>query len=305
MKKALILCLIIFLSGLNLETKAQDNSLNKKENKLTFEVHPIIEEYINYYRGRGRSSFEIQLARSGQFYLITRRIFREEEVPENLVWITQGLRIEPARAFSTKNQFKPLWFFSKSDAKKYGLRITKYVDERKDFEKSTRAMAQHLKFLSKQYNGDWKLAIAAYWSSQSEVNKAIKKTRSKKFWEIYPNLPIETRSFTPSVLAIILITDNLKFYEFENVVFDPPLAYEKVRLPPSIDLNLIAQYSETDFQRIKYLNPQLIKDITPPKGFIVRVPKGKAGILVENLKKLYLKKKPSEIKLKTKLTSVK
>jgi membrane-bound lytic murein transglycosylase D len=56
---------------------------------FTFQVHPMIQQYVNYYRGRGRSTMETGLYRSGMFMRMARRIFREEGVPENVAWLGQ------------------------------------------------------------------------------------------------------------------------------------------------------------------------------------------------------------------------
>ena len=56
---------------------------------FSFQVHPMIQQFINYYRGRGRSTMEIGLYRSGMFMRMARRIFKEEGVPENVAWLAQ------------------------------------------------------------------------------------------------------------------------------------------------------------------------------------------------------------------------
>ena len=50
---------------------------------FSFQVHPMIQQYINYYRGRGRKTMEVGLYRSGMFMSMARRVFREEGSPEN------------------------------------------------------------------------------------------------------------------------------------------------------------------------------------------------------------------------------
>lgn len=56
---------------------------------FTFQVHPMIQQFINYYQGRGRTTMEVGLYRSGMFMRMARRIFREEGVPENMAWLGQ------------------------------------------------------------------------------------------------------------------------------------------------------------------------------------------------------------------------
>ena len=54
-----------------------------------FQVHPTIQQFLNYYQGRGRKTMEVGLYRSGMFMRMARRIFREEGVPENVAWLGQ------------------------------------------------------------------------------------------------------------------------------------------------------------------------------------------------------------------------
>ncbi|MGI8787621.1 MAG: hypothetical protein ACR2HG_07680 [Pyrinomonadaceae bacterium] len=56
---------------------------------FSFQVHPMIQQFINYYQGRGRATMETGLYRSGMFMRMARRIFREEGVPDNVAWLGQ------------------------------------------------------------------------------------------------------------------------------------------------------------------------------------------------------------------------
>ena len=94
-----------------------------------------------------------------------------------------------------------LWQFMTSTAKIYGLTVNSLVAERRDPIKSTWAAARYLKDLYDIYK-DWNLVIAAYNCGPGNVNKAIKRTEGKAdYWEIYYNLPKETRGYVPAFIA--------------------------------------------------------------------------------------------------------
>jgi membrane-bound lytic murein transglycosylase D len=166
------------------------------------------------------------------------------------------------------------------------LRRTGYVDERNGFEKSTVAAAQYLKFLANRYGGNWELAFAAYNSGEGNVDRAIARAGIANFWAAYPYLPRETRNYVPNILATILIANNPQKYGFGNLRPAPRLVYDRIRVPASTSLNLIAQSADTSVDYIRFLNPEFRTNVTPPEPYIVRVPAGKANGVYAVLKRV-------------------
>lgn len=244
---------------------------------FSFQTHPLIQQFINYYQRRGRTTMEVGLRRSGQFTRMARRIFREEGVPENLVWLGQVESVwNPwARSWASASG---LWQFIPSTGTRYGLRQTVYLDERNNYEKGTRASAKYLRFLANRYRGNWELALAAYNSGEGNVDRAIARAGVANFWVIYPYLPRETKNYVPNILATILIANFPDRYGFGTVRPLPPIAYEKVRIPPSTSLISIAQMLNTTPETLRYLNPDLRQNFTPPEMYQMLVPAGSANL---------------------------
>ncbi len=245
---------------------------------FSFQVHPMIQQYINHYRGRGRSTMEIGLYRSGMFMRMARRIFKEEGIPENVAWLGQ---VESAWKPSAMSHMAAsgLWQFIPGTGSRYGLQRTAYVDERNSFEEATRASARYLKFLYNRY-GNWELGIAGYNCGEGNVDKAIRRAGVANFWAAYPYLPKETRNYVPNILATILIANNPGQYGFGHIRPAAPLTYDRVRVPSSTNLALLAQASDTTVQYLRYLNPHLRTNMTPPQPYIINVPAGKANEVV-------------------------
>jgi membrane-bound lytic murein transglycosylase D len=252
---------------------------------LRFQVHPMIQQFINFYRGRGRSTMETGLYRSGMFVPMARRIFREEGIPENVVWLAQVESTWKPSALSWASA-SGIWQFIPGTGARYGLRRTAHMDERNSFEKATRASAQYLKFLVNRYNGNWELALAAYNSGEGNVDRAIRRAGVANFWEAYRFLPQETRNYVPNILATILIANNPQSYGFGHVRPAPQLRYEMIRVPSSTGLGLIAQSADTSVEYLRYLNPELRTNMTPPEPYIIRVPVGKVNNVYAVLKKV-------------------
>lgn len=245
---------------------------------FSFQVHPMIQQYINYYRGRGRQTMEIGLYRSGMFMRMARRIFKEEGIPENVAWLGQ---IESAWKPSAMSNMAAsgLWQFIPGTGSRFGLQRTAYVDERNSFEEATRASARYLKFLYNRY-GNWELGIAAYNCGEGNVDRAIRRAGVSNFWLAYPYLPQETRNYVPNILATILIANNPGQYGFGHIRPAAPLTYDRVRVPASTNLALVAQASDTTVQYLRYLNPHLRTNSTPPTPYIINVPANKANEVV-------------------------
>ncbi len=245
---------------------------------FSFQVHPMIQQYINYYRGRGRGTMEVGLYRSGMFMAMARRIFREEGIPENVAWLGQVESSWKPTAMSWAAA-SGLWQFIPGTGARYGLRRTAHVDERNSFDEATRASARYLKFLFNRY-GNWELAMAGYNCGEGNVDRAIARSGQRNFWAAYPFLPRETRNYVPNILATILIANSPQQYGFGHVRPAPPLRYDRIRVPASTNLNILAQASDTSVQYIRYLNPHLRSNTTPPEPYIINVPAGKANDVV-------------------------
>lgn len=78
-----------------------------------------------------------------------------------------------------------LWQFMNGTAKRYGLRIDYYVDERMDLVKSTIAAAKYLNALHKRFD-KWYLAAIAYNCGEGRVIEAITRATLDKFIERFP-----------------------------------------------------------------------------------------------------------------------
>ncbi len=252
---------------------------------LRFQVHPMIQQYVNYYQGRGRSTMETGLYRSGMFMRMARRIFREEGIPENVAWLGQVESMWKPQALSWAAA-SGLWQFIPGTGSRYGLRRTAHLDERNSFEKATQASARYLKFLANRYNGNWELAMAAYNSGEGNVDRAIARAGVANFWVAYPYLPKETRNYVPNILATILIANNPRAYGFGNVRPAPQLTWETVLVPPGTSLSFLAQVADTSVDYMRYLNPELRTNATPPEPYVIRVPPGKGSEVVAIFKRV-------------------
>ena len=248
----------------------------QKNVNFTFTLNPLIQQFINYYQGRNRSTMENGLRRSGQYMKLARKIFAEEGVPVDITWLGQVESAWKPKAMSWAAA-SGLWQFIPATGRTYGLRQNAYIDERNSYEQATRASARHLKDLAKRYNGNWELAMAAYNTGAGNIDRAISRAGTANFWMIYPYIAQETRNYVPNILAVILIAKNPEKYGFRGIKADAPMSYDVVQVPSATGLQLVADATDTNIDYIRSLNPELKRDITPRGDtYNVRIPAGRA-----------------------------
>lgn len=243
---------------------------------------------------KGRKFFSRWLARTGKYFPLYERVLEEEGVPlelKHLSMIESGLNptaVSWAKAVG-------LWQFIPSTGEMYGLAINWWVDERRDPEKATRAAARYLKDLYADL-GDWHLALAAYNCGPGRVKSAIAKANSRDYWVVRNYLPRETQQYVPLFIAATRITLEPEAFGFTNIDYENPLEYRVSPLKGSYDLATIATAAGTTVDRIKELNPELLRDRIPsddPTGYAVHVPVESRGDLATILNDIPAPEQPS------------
>jgi membrane-bound lytic murein transglycosylase B len=239
--------------------------------------------FINQFSKSGRNDLEKALARSGKYMPMIAQVLHEEGVPEELAYLALIESGFVTQSLSSSGAVG-LWQFVPSTARRYGLKIDSWVDERRDPLKSTRAAAAYLKDLH-NYFGRWYLAIAAYNAGQGAIDKALQSSGAKDFWTLSTKAKLteETRNFVPKFVAASLIASDPQKYGFIDLAYEPPMDYEEMEVQGSLRLVSLAEMAGTDPETIRELNPELLRSRTPPEesGFRVKLPAGHATILAQ------------------------
>ncbi len=260
----------------NLRTRAE-GELGEVSHDVPLTVNDAVLSFVNYFQTtRGRAIVETGLRRAGKFRPMIERVLREEGMPSDLIYLAQAESAFQPQALSRAGA-RGLWQFMSFRGEEYGLEHDRWIDDRQDPEKATRAAATHLRDLYQMF-GDWYLAMAAYNSGPGTVQNAVERTGYADFWEMYRRnvLPKETRSYVPIILALTLIAKDPARYGID-VLPEEPLRYDEVSLNHSIDLRLVADTLDVDLDTLRSLNPQLLRLVTPAdRPFVLRIPAGAA-----------------------------
>ena len=189
------------------------------ENEISPLLNDDVQWFVDYFSNKKRENFSQWMYESMKFIPKAKQIFRENEIPEDLAYL---MIIESGGNPNARSKANAvgLWQFIKGTAVRYGLRVDKNIDERKDPAKATVAAARYLKDLYALF-GDWDLALAGYNCGEERVASAMESEGSNSFWEL-KTLPGETRKYVPAFYAAMVIANERDKYGFNFE--DPPTA---------------------------------------------------------------------------------
>ncbi len=221
----------------------------------------------------GRKWLEAVYERSRPFasYILER--IRYYGMPEELFFLPFVESEYSTRAVS-KSGASGLWQFMRNSVGGYDMRIDDWVDERRDFMKSTDAALRKLRWNYERF-GDWPLAIAAYNCGVGAMDRAIKAGGGvKDYWQLRERgvLPKETASYLPKFLAVV----SIAMHGGRNGLaasWTPSVDWARVALDRPVDVSMLASLAGIPVELLKAGNPELRYGVTPPDGaYSLKVP---------------------------------
>ncbi len=268
----------------NIVAKARTELATTKSD-LPLVVNDYVAIYINFFANsqRGHNTLLHSFQRAGRYKAMIERVMAEEGVPHDLIYLAVAESGFQPRAMNGRSGAGGMWQFMPHG--NYGLTRNGYVDERFDPEKSTRAYARYMKYIYNQL-GDWYLSMAAYDWGAGNVQRAVQKTGYADYWELYRrnNLPGETKSYVPEILAAIIIANNPTQYGFDDITLDPPVLTDTVTINYSVDLRLVSDLVGAPTDELLALNPSLLRFVTPPDtSFDLHLPAGTASVFAQRV----------------------
>ncbi|MEK7741432.1 MAG: transglycosylase SLT domain-containing protein, partial [Nitrospirota bacterium] len=263
-------------------TAAEPEIVPYKSNPMAVKA---VEKSTALFTERIRERFAMWLSRSGKYVELMKEILKNKNVPEDIVFLSLIESGFNPYAYSVARAAGP-WQFISATAKRYGLVIDWWRDERRDPVKSTAAAANYLSDLYEMF-GSWNLAMAAYNAGEGRIMKALKRSKSDDYWPLLNTRHIksETKNYVPRFIAASNIASNPEEFGFRNIVYHQPLNYDEVKVNGPIDLEVAAKCADTTVETIKELNPELRRWCTPPgmPVYILRIPSGTKEIFQKNL----------------------
>ncbi len=258
---------------------------------ITLPYNSIVRNHIILYSEKMNANIGKIIGLSRYYMPIFEEIFSEYDLPEELkAMAVIESSLNPLAV--SRVGAKGMWQFMYGTAKHYKLHINSFVDERLDPIASAHAAAQYLRD-GYEIFGDWNLAIASYNCGAGNVNKAIRRSGgSRKFWDIYPYLPRETRGYVPAFVGALYVLNYYKEHGIEPVQPGMPAAVDTFRINKMLHFKQIQELAGVPLQDLRNLNPQYRHDIIPgnEREYILRIPFNYSNAFIDAEDSLYTHK---------------
>ncbi|MDX9730602.1 MAG: transglycosylase SLT domain-containing protein [Bdellovibrionales bacterium] len=244
-----------------------------------------VRKWIKYFQTSGRTSFRRWLERSSRFIPGIQEELKKANLPLDLAYVAM---IESGFSSSAVSHAHAMgmWQFIAPTGRRYGLHIDWWIDERRDFEKATRAAIGYMTDLFGQF-GSWYLVAASYNMGENGVRRLIRRHKTNSYWELADRgaLPEETRNYVPKMLAAMLIAKAPALYGFREIEAQVPYSFEYFNAPGGTDLINLANHLGVSERSLTELNPELLKGFIPRevRSHKIRIPKGAHAAVAQYL----------------------
>lgn len=238
---------------------------------LPVEVNDMVLLHLRTFQERLPQHFARWLERKGRWESMITQELAAHGLPRDLLYLAMIESGFNPRATSPAAA-AGIWQFIPATGRRFGLRIDRFVDERRDPWKSTQAAIQYLSTLYQMF-GDWRLAMASYNCGEACVGRSIRRTGNSDFWTL--SLPRETKNYVPRVFAAAILGKNPKAHGFDVTPWDPVVS-DTFTVEGGLTFAQIGDALGVPADSIAVLNPELTRGTTPPlKGeWVVHLPAG-------------------------------
>ena len=246
------------------------------ETDVPHQFNNSVMAYVTLFTARNRSYLQRVLERENFYFPIFEKYLAKYNLPTDLKYLAV---VESALIPTAKSPVGAtgLWQFMGPTAGDLHLQRDEWVDERMAPEKATEAACKHLRYLYGIFH-DWELVLAAYNWGAGSVQRVMRRTGKKTFWDLYPHMPAETRNYVPTFTAIMY---SMKYAEAHGLR-TPTLQYQYAEPLDTLGLRgqafdlrrLSRACGYDDSLYLTRFNPELRRGALPAgyRPYVVRFP---------------------------------
>jgi len=243
--------------------------------KISKHLQENVQKWIDVFSGKFKPGFTQYLENGLPYKEMVISILDEYGLPEELYYLPV---IESGYQMTARSHMGAVgpWQFIAVTGKNYGLKVDRYVDERRNIEKATRAAARHLRDLHNIF-GSWELALASYNAGVRRITGVIMRGKKREFSKLIDLdvLPNETEDYIPKFMAAVLIGKHPEQYGFTlNQYASAWEGTQKTNVPGGLSFKKISKMTGVSLSLLKTLNPEFKRNYIPSsiKETELRVP---------------------------------
>ena len=253
-----------------------------KDKSFVIEMHPKATSFVQSYIEKEGPGLRKMKTWAKPYFNLYDEILTANGVPVELKYLSVIESHLSSQVVSWAGAAGP-WQIMPEEATRLGLKLLPN-DERMDYQKSTQAAATILRELYQRF-GDWLLVVAAYNGGAGRLSKAIEKKKTKDFWALQYELPLETRNHVKKFIATHAIFEGVSMTELDKVQSaesatnsNTSLGMERIVISGRFNAKTIAIWLKMPLTYLKELNPNMDQQLSAGKSYTLVLPGKEAKI---------------------------
>jgi membrane-bound lytic murein transglycosylase D len=253
-----------------------------KDKSFVIEMHPKATSFVQSYIEKEGPGLRKMKTWAKPYFNLYDEILTANGIPVELKYLSVIESHLSSQVVSWAGAAGP-WQIMPEEATRLGLKLLPN-DERMDYQKSTQAAATILRELYQKF-GDWLLVVAAYNGGAGRLSKAIEKKKTKDFWALQYELPLETRNHVKKFIATHAIFEGVSMTELDKVQSaesatnsNTSLGMERMVISGRFNAKTIAIWLKMPLTYLKELNPNMDQQLSAGKSYTLVLPSKEAKI---------------------------
>lgn len=254
----------MFVEAMNIPKKYPSYSYVLKEFDIpeTYAFEPQFEEFVSANETKFKRFYKNSVVRGREYMPMFTDLLVKDGLSQLFVYLSMtesGFQVNA----KSKKQAAGLWQFMSATAQRFGLRVSKKVDDRYDPMASTEAAMKYIQVLYKEF-GKWYLVMMAYNCGEGRLSRGIKKAGTDDFATLMDsslkNIPAETIRYLKKIILLsmmgekIVVSDTKESKEIKQKIIDGKIL---VNISGGTNLLKFINMMHMRIDKFFAINPQL------------------------------------------------